>query len=172
VTEYRLSALGRLLDRRGLLASDPLPAHGAEMNPVIGAIRYDSREVAPGDLFVARIGQHADGHDHLPSAVLAGAVAVIVERPASNLAVPQLVVRDAKVALGHAATWRAGEPSHRLGVVGITGTDGKTTTAYLVRAILDAAGQPAGLVGTIDVVLPGLIGRYLSRSLVVENERT
>jgi len=156
VTEYRLSALRKLLERRGLLASDPLPAHGAEVNPVIGAVRYDSREVAAGDLFVARIGLHADGHDHLPSAVLAGAVAVIVERPVASLAVPQLVVRDAKVALGHAAAWRAGEPSRELGVVGITGTDGKTTTAYLVRAILDGAGKQAGLVGTTDVIVGGV----------------
>lgn len=155
MTEQRLSALSSLLHERGLLASEPLPAHGAEADPVIAAVRYDSRKVGPGDLFVARRGQHSDGHDHVAAAVAAGAAAVIVERPMPAIEVPELVVRDAKVALGLAAAWRAGDPSRRLGVVGITGTDGKTTTAYLVRAVLDAAGLPAGLVGTTDVIVAG-----------------
>ncbi len=137
------------------MASEPLPAHGAEADPTISAVRYDSRQVRAGDLFVARRGQHSDGHDHLASAVAAGAVAVLVERPMPGIEVPELVVRDAKVALGIAAAWRAGDPSQDLGVVGITGTDGKTTTAYLVRAILEAARRPAGLMGTTDVIVAG-----------------
>ncbi len=155
MAERRLSALSALLQRRGLLASDPIPAHGAEVDPVIARVQYDSRRVGPGDLFVARRGQHSDGHDHVAAAVAAGAVAIVVERPMPAMAVPELVVRDAKVALGLAAAWRAGDPSQTLGVVGITGTDGKTTTAYLVRAILAAAGHPAGLVGTTDVIVAG-----------------
>mgnify|MGYP001817950317 FL=1 len=155
MTEARLSELGALLHRRGLLTSDPLPAHETEVDPAIGAIRYDSRQVAPGDLFVARRGQHADGHDHVPDAVAAGAAAVLVERPVPGLSVPELVTCDARVALGVAASWRAGDPSHELGVVGITGTDGKTTTAYLVRALLEDAGRPAGLLGTTDVIVAG-----------------
>jgi UDP-N-acetylmuramoyl-L-alanyl-D-glutamate--2,6-diaminopimelate ligase len=155
VTDQRLSALGALLHRRGLLASEPLPTHGAEADPLLAAVRYDSRQIGPGDLFVARRGQHSDGHDHVAAAVEAGAVAVIVERPLPGIEVPELVVRDAKAALGLAASWRAGDPSQSLGVVGITGTDGKTTTAYLVQAILDAAGRPAGLIGTTDVVVAG-----------------
>ena len=155
VTEQRLSALATLLERRGLLASEPLPAHGAEPDPAITGVRYDSRRVDPGDLFVARRGQHADGHDHVPAAIAAGAVAVLVERPLPGVEVPELVVRDAKVALGIAAAWHAGDPSHTLGIVGITGTDGKTTTAYLVRTILEAAGRPAGLLGTTDVIVAG-----------------
>ncbi|MGD8684971.1 MAG: UDP-N-acetylmuramoyl-L-alanyl-D-glutamate--2,6-diaminopimelate ligase, partial [Chloroflexota bacterium] len=155
MTEPRLSELAALLESRGQLASDPLPAHGAEPDPPVGAIRYDSRQVRAGDLFVARRGQHADGHDHVEGAVRSGAVAVIVERPLPGIEVPELVVRDAKVALGLAAAWRAGDPSHELGVIGITGTDGKTTTAYLVRAILEAAGRPTGMLGTTDVVVGG-----------------
>jgi UDP-N-acetylmuramoyl-L-alanyl-D-glutamate--2,6-diaminopimelate ligase len=156
VTEHRLSALAERLSQRGLLASEPLPAHGAEADPVVGAVRYDSRLVGPGDLFVARRGQHADGHDHLDAAVTAGAAAVVVERPMPGLAVPELVVRDAKVALGIAAAWRADDPARQLGVVGITGTDGKTTTAYLVRALLEGAGQATGLLGTTDVIVGGV----------------
>ena len=155
MTEHRLSALAQRLHQRGLLASEPLPAHGAAADPVLATVRYDSRQVGPGDVFVARRGQHTDGHDHLVAAVAAGAAAVIVERPVPGLAVPELVVRDAKVALGITAAWRAGDPSQQLGVVGITGTDGKTTTAYLVRALLEGVGRPTGLVGTTDVIIGG-----------------
>jgi UDP-N-acetylmuramoyl-L-alanyl-D-glutamate--2,6-diaminopimelate ligase len=155
VTDHQLSDLGARLHRRGVLASEPPPARGTDADPTIGRVRYDSRQVGPGDLFVARGGQHADGHDHIVSAVRAGAVAAIVERPLPGLEVPQLVVIDAKVALGLAAAWRAGDPSQSLGVVGITGTDGKTTTAYLVRALLQGAGQTTGLLGTTDVIVAG-----------------
>jgi UDP-N-acetylmuramoyl-L-alanyl-D-glutamate--2,6-diaminopimelate ligase len=151
----RLTTLSALLQRRGLLANEGLPAHGAAPDPVIRAVRYDSRLVEPGDLFVARRGQHADGHDHVVAAVAAGAVAVILERPVPGIRVPEIVVRDSRIALALAAAWRAGDPSRRLGIVGITGTDGKTTTAYLVRAILEDAGQPTGFVGTTDVIIGG-----------------
>ncbi|MEA2025373.1 MAG: UDP-N-acetylmuramoyl-L-alanyl-D-glutamate--2,6-diaminopimelate ligase, partial [Chloroflexota bacterium] len=144
-----------LLHRRGQLASEPLPAHGAEADPALGAVRYDSRRVAAGDLFVACRGQHVDGHEHVPAAIASGAVAIIVERPLPGVEIPQLVVRDARASLALAAAWRAGDPSRSLGIVGITGTDGKTTTAYLVRAILEAAGQSAGLLGTTDVIVAG-----------------
>ncbi len=155
MTELRLSALAALLERRGLLASEPLPAHGAESDPVIAGVRYDSRQVLPGDLFVARSGQHTDGHEHVSAAIAAGAVAVLVERPLPAIGVPAVVVRDSKVALGIAAARCAGDPSLALGVVGITGTDGKTTTAYLVRAILEGTGYQAGLLGTTDVIVAG-----------------
>jgi UDP-N-acetylmuramoyl-L-alanyl-D-glutamate--2,6-diaminopimelate ligase len=155
MSQPRLSVLSALLQRRGQLASEPLPAHGGRADPPIGAIRYDSRLVQPGDLFVARRGQHADGHDHVASAVMAGAVAVIAERPVPGLSVPEILVRDAKASLALAAAWRAADPSLRMGIVGITGTDGKTTTAYLVRAILEAAGHRVGLIGTTDVIVAG-----------------
>ncbi len=157
MTEHRLSGLIELLSARRLLTAPPLLAGVlADVDPRIGAVRYDSRQVRAGDLFVARPGQHSDGHDHLPAAVAAGAVAVIVERPALRLGLPQLVTPDARIALGIAAAWAAGEPSQALGIVGITGTDGKTTTAYLVRTILEAAGEPTGLVGTTDVIAGGV----------------
>jgi UDP-N-acetylmuramoyl-L-alanyl-D-glutamate--2,6-diaminopimelate ligase len=155
VTDDRLSALSALLRRRGLLLSQSLPARDATSDPHLGAVRYDSRTVLEGDLFVARRGQHADGHDHVAGAVAAGAAAVVIERKLPGVEVPQLIVLDAKLALGLAASWRAGDPSHSLGVVGITGTDGKTTTAYLVRALLEGEGFPTGLLGTTDVIVAG-----------------
>jgi UDP-N-acetylmuramoyl-L-alanyl-D-glutamate--2,6-diaminopimelate ligase len=151
----RVAQLADLLQRRGVLANAGIPAHGGRPDPVVGAVRYDSRRVVPGDVFVACRGQHVDGHDHVHDAVDAGAVAVVVERPVPGLRVPELLVRDARTALGVAAAWRAGDPSMRLGIVGITGTDGKTTTAYLVRAILEAAGRRTGLLGTTDVIVGG-----------------
>jgi UDP-N-acetylmuramoyl-L-alanyl-D-glutamate--2,6-diaminopimelate ligase len=161
VTEHRLSGLRALLDERHLLVAgrpDPpapptVPADAQD--PLLARVRYDSRQVGQGDLFVARVGQHADGHDHAAGAVEAGAAALLVERPLPVAGVPQLIVRDARVALGVAASWIVDDPSHALGVVGITGTDGKTTTAYLVRALLEGAHQPCGLVGTTDVVVAG-----------------
>ena len=153
---WRLAELAGLLHRRGLLAAEPLLPHGAEPDPMLRAVGHDSRRIHPGDLFVARPGRLTDGHLHVAAAVEAGAAAVVVERPMPGLAVPQVVVRDAMTALGVAAAWRAGDPSHRLGIVGITGTDGKTTTAYLTRAVLEAAGHRAGLIGTTDVIVGGI----------------
>jgi UDP-N-acetylmuramoyl-L-alanyl-D-glutamate--2,6-diaminopimelate ligase len=155
--EPRLSGLVRRLTHLGQLVERPMEGATDENknDPIVGAIRYDSRQVGSGDVFVARRGQHADGHDHLSDAVRAGAAAVVVERPRGDLAVPELVVRDTPGALAIAAAWRAGDPSQRLGIVGITGTDGKTTTAYLVRTVLEAAGRRTGLLGTTDVIVGG-----------------
>jgi len=112
---------------------------------------HDSRCVRPGDLFVAVPGTKADGHQFVQVALHAGAVAAAVERTAGLPAeAPLLVVRDAREALGLAAHALAGDPTRRLTVCGVTGTSGKTTTTYLIRSILDGAGRPAGLLGTIS----------------------
>ncbi len=154
MTERRLSDLCARLDRLGLLTAGAI-RDGSAADPLVRGVRYDSRAVRQGDLFVARRGQHADGHEHAAAAVTAGAVALLAERPLPGMPVPVLLVGDAKRALGIAAAWSAGDPSHALGVIGITGTDGKTTTAYLVRRILEAVGRPAGLMGTTDVIVGG-----------------
>ena len=109
----------------------------------------DSRAVQPGSLFVAVPGLHVDGHDFVAAASNAGAAAALVERPVPDVALPQVVVDRAPAALAEAAAWWSGDPSHRLGVVGITGTDGKTTTSFLAVAALEAAGLSAGLIGTV-----------------------
>ncbi|MFO1538903.1 MAG: UDP-N-acetylmuramoyl-L-alanyl-D-glutamate--2,6-diaminopimelate ligase [Chloroflexota bacterium] len=145
--------LGALVDRLaelGLLAA-PMPPVAVGVDRVT----HDSRRVAPGSLFVALPGAHADGHDHAPAAVAAGAVALLVARPLPPLGVPQVLVRAPRPALAVAAAWIAGDPAVRLGIVGITGTDGKTTTAWLIRSVLVACGLPTGLLGTIDTVVGG-----------------
>jgi UDP-N-acetylmuramoyl-L-alanyl-D-glutamate--2,6-diaminopimelate ligase len=153
--ERRLGALIERLERGGELRSVAVGSDGPVGSREISAVTSDSRRVVPGTLFVAVPGQHADGHDFLGRAVEAGAAAAIVERPQVGLSVPQLVVSAARRTLATAAAWFEGDPSHRLGVIGVTGTDGKTTTGYLLRSMLDACGQPAGMVGTVDVVVGG-----------------
>ena len=153
-------ALGGLLDRlaaAGLLAG-PVAAGNAETG-VLG-VTEDSRQAAGGRLFVAVPGFHVDGHDFVARAEAAGAAAVLVERPAPGLDIPQIVVTDARRALAAASGWWYGDPSQRLGVVGITGTDGKTTTSFLAAAALEATGLRAGLIGTVETRLGGLRERH------------
>jgi len=115
----------------------------------IRGVTDDSRAVGAGGLFVAVPGLHVDGHLFVAAAAAAGAVTAIVERPIPDVALPQLVVERSAAALADAATWWFGDPSLRLAVVGITGTDGKTTTSFLAAAALEAAGLSSGLIGTV-----------------------
>ncbi len=112
-------------------------------------LAYDARHVTPGALFFCVRGAAVDGHDVAGQAVEAGAVAVVVERPL-ELDVPQLVVERVRDAMPRAAVVFFGDPSSKLDVVGITGTNGKTTTAYLVHSILHAAGRRPGLLTNIE----------------------
>ena len=117
-------------------------------------LAYDTRDVVSGSLFVCVPGARADGHDFAREAVSAGAVAVVVERPL-DVPVPQVVVADARAAMAPAADEFFGRPTDELQVVGVTGTNGKTTTAFLLYAILAAAGRRPGLVGTIEARVGG-----------------
>jgi UDP-N-acetylmuramoyl-L-alanyl-D-glutamate--2,6-diaminopimelate ligase len=110
---------------------------------------YDARRATPGALFVCVPGQKTDGHDFAHQALTNGAAALIVERPL-DLQVPQLVVTDAREAMALAADAFFAHPTRELEVVGVTGTNGKTTTAFLLFAILAAAGRRPGLLGTIE----------------------
>jgi UDP-N-acetylmuramoyl-L-alanyl-D-glutamate--2,6-diaminopimelate ligase len=114
----------------------------------IHGVTHDSRVVQRGSLFVAIVGQHVDGHDFVASAAQRGAAAALVERPIAEVALPQLVVASTPAALATAAAWWYGDPSHELGVIGITGTDGKTTTSFLAVAALESAGIRTGLIST------------------------
>jgi UDP-N-acetylmuramoyl-L-alanyl-D-glutamate--2,6-diaminopimelate ligase len=115
----------------------------------ISDLVYDARAVTPGALFVCVPGFKADGHDFAPDAVAKGAAALIVARPL-DLPVPQLLVADVREAMALAADAFFDHPTRELDVVGVTGTNGKTTTAFLLFSILAAAGRRPGLLGTIE----------------------
>ena len=117
-------------------------------------LAYDARAVSPGTLFFCVPGTRADGHDFAADAVAGGAVALVVEREL-DLAVPQIVVADARSAMAAAADIFFGEPSVELEIAGVTGTSGKTTTTFLLFAILAAAGRRPGLLGTIEARVGG-----------------
>jgi UDP-N-acetylmuramoyl-L-alanyl-D-glutamate--2,6-diaminopimelate ligase len=121
----------------------------------VRALAYDTRAVEPGSVFFCVPGFSRDGHDFAPAAVAAGAVALVVERPL-GLGVPEIRVASARAAMAPAAATFHGDPTAALDVVGITGTNGKTTTAYLTRALLRAAGRPTGLLGTVSSVVAGV----------------
>ena len=118
-------------------------------------LAYDTRAVTPGALFFCVRGANADGHELAPQAIEAGAAALVVERPIAAAHVPQIVVADSRAAMAVAADVFFGHPTRELEVVGVTGTNGKTTTAHLVYAILAAAGRRPGLLGTIEARLAG-----------------
>jgi len=120
----------------------------------ITGLAYDSRAVRGGELFFCVTGFERDGHDFAPRAVAAGAAALVVER-SLGLGVPELLVESSRAAMAPIAARFYGDPTARLRVVGITGTNGKTTTAYLVRALLEAAGEQCGLLGTVKSVIGG-----------------
>jgi UDP-N-acetylmuramoyl-L-alanyl-D-glutamate--2,6-diaminopimelate ligase len=119
-------------------------------NPLIRGIAYHSQAVSPGDLFVCIKGGRNDGHLYAREAVSRGAVALVLERPLESLdTVAQVCVTDSRRALAHLAARFYGYPSTKLQMIGVTGTEGKTTTAYLLDSILQAAGRRTGLFGTI-----------------------
>jgi len=120
----------------------------------VGSLAYDSRRVEPGTLFFCVPGEKSDGHDFADAAVEAGAVGLVVEREL-DLDVAQVVVADARAAMASLAARFWGDPTAELRVVGVTGTNGKTTTAFLIREVLEAAGVRCGLMGTVRQVVGG-----------------
>ena len=120
----------------------------------IAGLAYDSRSVRPGALFFCVAGFQSDGHEFAAQAVADGAVALVVERPL-GLGVPEVLVASVRAAMGPVASRFYGDPTASLRVVGITGTNGKTTTAFLVRALLQAAGEQTGLLGTVTSIVGG-----------------
>src|SRR5215208_2824353 len=117
-------------------------------------LAYDARDAGPGSLYFCIPGSRADGHDFATQALDNGAAALVVQRPL-DLPVPQLVVEDARRAMPVAADEFFGRPTEQLEVAGVTGTNGKTTTAFLLYAILAAAGRRPGLLGTIESRIGG-----------------
>jgi UDP-N-acetylmuramoyl-L-alanyl-D-glutamate--2,6-diaminopimelate ligase len=121
----------------------------------ISSLAYDSRKAGPGTLYFCVVGEKRDGHDFAAQVVEAGAAALVVEREL-DLAVPQVVVPSARAAMAPFAAAFWDDPTAELKVIGVTGTNGKTTTAYLAREILEAAGIQTGLMGTVKQVVGGV----------------
>jgi UDP-N-acetylmuramoyl-L-alanyl-D-glutamate--2,6-diaminopimelate ligase len=125
-------------------------------------LAFDVRTVRPGALFFCVPGSRADGHDFAADAVQRGAVALVVERPVEP-AVPQLVVESSRAAMAVVADEFFGRPTEELEVAGVTGTNGKTTTAFLLHSILAAAGRRPGMIGTVEARVGGDV-RKLERT--------
>ena len=132
-----------------------LPVTGEAAGVEISALAYDNRLVVPGTLFFCVPGFTRDGHDFAPDALARGAAALVVER-SLDLALPQVQVTDVRVAMAMAAAALFGDPTGELAVSAVTGTNGKTTTAYLLRSLLEADGRQTGLLGTVKSVIGGV----------------
>jgi len=144
--------LGDLVDALGTRIAAAL--EGDPMTEVTG-VSHDSRRVVRGDLFCAVPGTRVDGHDHAAAAAQSGAGALLVERRL-DVAIPQVLVPDVRAAMGPAASLILGVPSRSLRVFGVTGTNGKTTTTYLIESMARAAGMSAGVIGTIETRVDGV----------------
>src|SRR4051794_33203244 len=120
----------------------------------VTALAYDNQLVTLGTLFFCVPGFTRDGHDFAPDAIERGAVALVVQR-SLGLGVPEVLVDDVRAAMAPAAAALAGDPTARLTTVGITGTNGKTTSAFLMRAVLEAGGRATGLLGTVTAIVGG-----------------
>src|ERR1044072_8659134 len=127
---------------------------GAGGDVEISALAYDNRHVAPGTLFFCVPGFTRDRHDFAPDAVARGAAALVGERPL-GLGVPEVRVESVRAPMAPIAARFHGDPTAQLRVVGITGTNGKTTSAFLLRALLEAGGLQTALLGTVKSVIGG-----------------
>jgi UDP-N-acetylmuramoyl-L-alanyl-D-glutamate--2,6-diaminopimelate ligase len=138
-----------------LIAATEVEALRGDPETEISSLAYDSSRVGDGTLFFCVRGQTRDGHDFAPAAVEAGAAALVVEEDL-ELPVAQVRVADARASMAPLAARFRGDPTAELQVAGITGTNGKTTTAFLLREILEAAGRRCGLLGTVKQVVGGI----------------
>jgi UDP-N-acetylmuramyl-tripeptide synthetase len=140
---------------------DALPPHLAprlnglgDDDPMIRGVTYDSRDVSPGDLFIALRGENHDGHDYLAQALELGAAALLVEATPEGLGSPGravVSVSDTRRALAPIARRFYGDPADELRLIGVTGTNGKTSTTFLIESILEAAGIGVGIIGTVEI---------------------
>ena len=134
-----------------LLHELPLQASHGDLSVAVAALTCDSRQVAAGTLFFALHGSKVDGHRFIPQAVASGAAAIVLEDPTYAPAqIPWVQVTNGRQAMALMAACFFGQPTRDLPLIGITGTNGKTTTSYLLEGILTAAGLPAAVLGTIS----------------------
>jgi UDP-N-acetylmuramoyl-L-alanyl-D-glutamate--2,6-diaminopimelate ligase len=141
---------------RELLAGCSVRSTAGSLDAEIGSIAYDSREVTRGTLFVAVRGTRTDGNKFVPQAIAKGAAAIVSSSlPITGIAMPWIQVDDERAALAGLAANFFRHPTRNLHLIGVTGTNGKTTTTYLIEAILNAAGHEAAVMGTIEYRGPG-----------------
>lgn len=150
VEDHKTLRLGALAEAAGDLLGGVTEASETE----ITGLSYDSRRAAPGHLFFCIPGTVADGHEFAAAAAAAGAAALVVERP-TGTGLPEIQVSDARRAMARIAAEFYGRPAADMILIGVTGTNGKTTTAYLLESILAAAGHATGLIGTIETRIAG-----------------
>ena len=143
-----------------LLAALPWEVEEEVGDTHVGGLAFDSRQVKRGDLFVAFKGLEFDGHDYIPQAIEAGAIALVIEDDnyqslpwAEPRPLPCILVPDSREALAHLAAAFHRFPTRKLRVVGVTGTDGKTTTVNLIWSVLTAAGRAAGLISSVNAII-------------------
>jgi UDP-N-acetylmuramoyl-L-alanyl-D-glutamate--2,6-diaminopimelate ligase len=151
MSEVARQRLAETLARARQVAVQRLVGAGPTYDPIITDITFDSRRVTPGALFCCVRGDHSDGHQFAAAAVNDGAVAIVVDH---ELSVPadtvQIVVDDTRRAMAFLSAAYFGEPSNDMTVVGITGTNGKTTTAHILSCALENLGSPTGTIGTLS----------------------
>jgi UDP-N-acetylmuramoyl-L-alanyl-D-glutamate--2,6-diaminopimelate ligase len=152
--------LSRLLEGVEVLEAPPT-------DPEVTGLCYDSRRLRPGDCFVAIPGTHTDGHRYVETALRDGAVAAVVQRRAGT-AWPQVVVPDTRRALALMSSTLYGHPSRDMVVIGVTGTDGKTTTTTMVHQMLLSAGRRVGSMSTVDIRLGDAVDPNDSRQTTLE----
>ncbi len=141
------------LEGAGVAVGSVTPVDGGVGGVKVAGVQQDSRRVRPGDLFVAWSGAVHDAHEYVARAAAAGAAAAIVERPVPDAPLPQIQVDNARLAAAVASGFVAGSPWRDLDTVGVTGTNGKTTTALLLRGLLDRQ-APTAAIGTLGVIGP------------------
>ena len=135
----------------------------------ITGIAYDTRKLEPGNLFVCIKGTKSDGHEYIDKAIELGAGAIAVtDEPEKKLPVPVIKMQDDRASLSAMSTIWFGHPADDLITIGITGTKGKTTTAFMIYEVLNRAGIPCGLVGSVELLIQGSSllqhSQYLDRS--------
>lgn len=138
---------------REILQEIPILSLPPDVDMQIRGITSDSRQVQPGYLFVAQVGGNTDGHRFIPSAIEHGVAAIVGTQPEEGLPVPYIQVADSRQALPYLAAAFYGFPARKLTMIGVTGTDGKTTTTNLIFRILEAAGLRAGMISTINAMI-------------------
>jgi UDP-N-acetylmuramoyl-L-alanyl-D-glutamate--2,6-diaminopimelate ligase len=145
-------ALNAFFDAETAGAAGLVSRTGAGLNPLITGLEYDSRKIKPGNLYVALPGLHADGRTFIPDAVRRGAAAVLYqgEPPACGPDIACIRVKDSRFAMSPVAAAFYGFPSRRLVALGVTGTEGKSTTVYLIWQLLRLAGRKAGFISTVQ----------------------